>query len=358
MVAQVTITSTSRDLKNTYLIYAVIGTPVPAQRQVQARLLSSSASGQKTVPTTGVRHFTPQRASGTLEFVNTASVALTFESSVLTGASGVPVTFYGPVTVPAASTVNVDAYAVNDGVSGNIPALDINGPCCVPTHQILVKNPAPFTGGKDEHTAPYVALEDVYPTAQALEPSVTQDAQTALQQQLLANERPVNDPQCRQIMSAIPFIGEIGDSVTVTLKGSSTQVVYDEQGARGMAADLLTAEAMQQLGESYALVSNVATTVTHAIVGDSQGTASIFVAAEGIWAYQFTNAAKMALAGLIVNKSTKDAQILLAQQAGVASATTTLSGEQQETLPADPQQIAIVVQDIAGLQGAKSSTGA
>jgi VCBS repeat-containing protein len=99
------------------------------------------------------------------------------------------------------------------------------------------------------------------------------------------------------------------------------------------------------------LTGDVITTVTQAMVIDTKGTVSLFVKAEGIWVYQFTDASKAALAKLIANKSTSDAETLLANAAGVDKVDSIDISGGGSTLPSDPKQITIVVLGVPGLQG-------
>ncbi|HEY7418467.1 MAG TPA: hypothetical protein VH593_25025, partial [Ktedonobacteraceae bacterium] len=64
--------------------------------------------------------------------------------------------------------------------------------------------------------------------------------------------------------------------------------------------------------------------------------------ADGVWAYQFSDAQKQTLAQLIAGKNVQAAQQALDAQPGVERATIQLFGGQ--TLPSDPAKITIVVQ--------------
>src|SRR5438132_3388484 len=123
--ATVIITPKSVDLGNTFEISAVAGIPNPNRQEIAKRMLTATSLTQsKTVTATGTS-IPGTRATGTLTFLNSGSTK-TFGSVVLRGASGVPVTFYGPITVSSIpGFVTVMAYAVNVGSAGNIGALDI-----------------------------------------------------------------------------------------------------------------------------------------------------------------------------------------------------------------------------------------
>jgi len=157
--ATVTVTPASKELKNTYTITAVVGTPDAAQTQVQARVLfATSQTLQKTVNASGVAHTLATQATGMLTFYNTSPAPKTVPAgTVFAGASGVQVVNDASVTVPASvlpvtGQITVPAHAVNAGSSGNIPANDLNAVACCGAPAVLVSNLTPFAGGTDAQT--------------------------------------------------------------------------------------------------------------------------------------------------------------------------------------------------------------
>ncbi len=349
MSATVIITPASAEVKDNFVINAVTGTPNPAGRQVQARILTATSAETTTAAATGVEQIPGKRATGVLTFINASANVFTIPSSVLTGASGVQVTFTGPVTVPAhAPTTTVAGYAVNVGISGNIPALDNNGPCCVPNDQIFVKNMTAFSGEQDPQTSTFVQQSDIDAAASTAKPLATQTAQAALQQQRLANEAPVNSPQCTLQVTSNHTAGDRAPTVTVSAQATCTQEVYDQQAAQSMAAELLNREASRNPGPNYALVGNLVTSVTQATVVDTRGTISLLIAAEGIWAYQLSPAQMKEFAQVIAGKSQSEAISILSQQPGVSQAQIDIPGG-GNILPQDPAQIAITIQSVSGL---------
>src|SRR5205807_4734990 len=86
--ATVTITPVSKDLKNTYTISAVTGTP--GSTQVQAFLLTSTTQQQsKTVHATGTGTQPATQASGTLITENYGSTPLNFPAGMTLPESGI-----------------------------------------------------------------------------------------------------------------------------------------------------------------------------------------------------------------------------------------------------------------------------
>jgi hypothetical protein len=302
--ANVTITPTSKDLANTYELFAVTGTPDPARREVGARIISATSATQtKTAGATG--SIPGVQATGQLIFLNASSSAKTFSSVVLTGASGVQVSFNGPVTVPAVppASVTVTGFAVNVGAAGNIKALDILGSCCAAG--ITVKNGA-FSGGRDPQPIAVIQQSDIDGAANALVASLTSGMQTALQRQIHATELPVAGSfQCtKSTFTADHKAGDIAKVVTVTVAITCKEEVYDQQGALAMAANLLKMTASKDPGPAYALTGDIVTGVTKATLVDAtSGTVALLVRAEGVWVYQFSDTVKQGFANHIANMS-------------------------------------------------------
>jgi hypothetical protein len=265
----------------------------------------------------------------------------------------VQVTFNGPVVVPAnPPTATVTGYAVTAGTSGNIKALDINGTCCVANNQIFVKNPAAFSGGQDPQSSPIVQQSDIDGAINSLATQQQQTVQITLQKKIASNERQAGSTHCTNTHSADHAAGDRASTVTVTLTATCTTVAYDLQTVQMLVSNLLKDEVAKNLNlANYMLTGGVVATVTQATVIDTKGTVSLFVKAEGMWVYQFTDASKAALARLIAGKSTSEAETLLANAAGVEKVDSIDISGGGSTLPADPKQITIVVLGVPGLQG-------
>ncbi len=340
--ATVIITPVSHLLSDNFIITAVTGTPHPADRQVQARILSAtSVTGQSTVTSSGSLPGT--RATGLLTFENTALSSITFPGTVLTGKSGVPVSFTGPIAVPATgpAALTVTGFAVNVGTGGNIGALDIDGPCCAPG--IIVKNGA-FSGGQNPMAHAIVEQADIDAATNqvvaTLKPGVLKD----LQGQVRSNEAVVPGTlQCPSTSNLTPDhnAGDHAGSVTVSGTITCTEEVYDQQAALTMVANLLEAEALKDFGPNYALTGNIVTGVTQITQG-SGGIVNVEVSAEGVWVYNQFDIAK--LKQDIAGMSKQDATDYLLTQPGVSSAQLELSSG--NTLPVDPAHIIIVIEPV------------
>jgi hypothetical protein len=354
--ATVTITPASKDLRNTYTITAVTGTPDPAQHQVQARLLYAASSElAKTVNASGAGHTPATLATGTLTFYNSSTSPVTIPAgTVFTDASGVEIVNARDASIPAGNPptvaqITVPAHAVHAGASGNIPAFDFNNlPCCA--NGVFVQNGGAFRGGQDQQIYTYVEQSDIDKATSALESSLMPGVQAALQKQIQANEQLVSSTHCIPESSSDHAAGEQASHVTVTVLVGCTGEVYDQRAAQSMAQDLLVTDPAQNPDTGYVLVGNIATTITNA-TADTKGIVSLLVNAEGIWVYQFNTAQKQTLMKLIAGKSQTVAQLLLLQQEGVAKTTIQLFGGNGSTLPTDQSQITLAVLSVQGLQG-------
>ena len=353
----VTITPTSKVLNNTYVISAVTLTPDPAQNQVAARMIASVTPAQsKTVRTTGVGHVPGVQAKGQLTFYNALSHPQTIAvGTVLTDANGVQLVNDEAAMIPAATpptegSVTVAAHAIDAGINGNIPAFDFNNvPCC--TSGVNVQNTSAFSGGQDAFSYAFVEQSDIDGVVNPFQASLTQTAQASLKAQLHPGEQFVRSPQCMPGITSDHQAADRATNVSVTIAVTCTGEVYDHQAAQSVAANLLRQEAARDLGSGYALVGNLVTDVRQVSLTDTKkGTLSLMVEAEGVWIYQFDAAQKQALAKLLAGKSTQNAQTLLLEQKGVTTAAIQFSGGNENTLPSDPTQIIIVVQNVAGLR--------
>jgi VCBS repeat-containing protein len=159
----------------------------------------------------------------------------------------------------------------------------------------------------------------------------------------------IGAPTCKPNVTSDHAAGDKASTVTVSVNFTCTGEVYDYDGAFSMAARLLTNQANTQLSSGSAPVGNIKTTLTSATLTDAKsGTVTLVVNAEGLWAYQFTDAQKQALAKLIAGKTKSAAQSLLASQTGVGRVDITVSGGNSSTLPTDTSKITIVVSNASG----------
>jgi serine/threonine protein kinase len=317
----VTITPKSFDLGNTFEISAVAGVPDPHKQEIALRsLTATSVKESKTVPATGTS-IPGTRATGALTFLNTTVSNISFGSVVLRGASGVPITFNGPITVYSnLGFLTVTGYAVNVGSAGNIRALDITGSCCA--SGITVKNGA-FSGGKDPVQGMVVQQSDIDGATNALTAELTSQTQAALQKQVRSNEQVLAlTLQCRKsTYAANHAVGDPASNVTVTVAMTCQEEVFDQQAALTMAKNLLKAKVSKDTLVHYALMGNVAAEITYVTENAISGTVVISVRSEGEWVYQFDHLVIQGFANHIASMSKQSAWRYLLSQSGVKAVT-------------------------------------
>ncbi|HEX9132926.1 MAG TPA: hypothetical protein VF844_11600, partial [Ktedonobacteraceae bacterium] len=356
--ATVTITPSSKELKNTYAITAVMGTPDPAKRQVQARSLYAASPDQsKTVKASGVGHIPATVALGTLTFYNSSPTDQTVPAgTVFTDSNGVQVVNDVDAVIPAGNPsaglygqVIVSAHAVIGGENGNILAFDFNNdPCCATG--VFVRNTTAFSGGQNAQIFTYVQQADIDQAVSALDAPVMTNVQAALQKQIHTSEQLVSPAQCGTNVNSDHGAGDHASNVTVNTMVVCTGEVYDQQGVQLIAQEMLKTDPAQNPGNGYVPVGTIVTTATKA-TADAKGVISLLVHVEGVWVYQFGDTQKQAFAKLIAGKNQKDAQSLLLQQPGVDMTTIQFFGGDGNTLPKNQGRITIAVLSVPGLQG-------
>ncbi len=357
--ATVTITPKSALLANTYVLTGIpTGTPDPSKRQVQARKLTFTTKAQsKTVSATGQKKTTGTRATGTISFYNSSTtVFYVAADNVFTDAQGIQIATDSLLAIPAGNPANgtyghatASAHAVNIGSSGNLSAGDITNLQCCGDAAVGVTTTGAFTGGQDPQNYTVVQQSDIDNAVNPLKQPALQSAQTSLIALKRANEQFVNKPQCTNNVTSNANAGDKATSVTVTVTATCTTEVFDQVGAETIAANLLKGEADKDTGGNYSLSGNVLSSLT-SVTADTQGNLTVLAKAQGVWVYQFDATAKTTLAKLIAGKAQNDATTLLLQQAGV-SKVDGISISSGTTLPTDFNQITIVVQPVAGVQG-------
>src|SRR5438270_3020455 len=316
--ATVTITPKSKLVSDNFVITAVTGTPDPKSRQVQARILTSPSSAAQSATAGATGSIAGTHATGTLLFINTGFSGVTISGGTLTGKDGVQVSFNGPITIPVGS-ISVLGTAVPVGARGNIPAFDISGTCCG-SSTILVRNPAPFSGGRDPIPNSVITQNDIQKATTMLISSLKPAAQAQLQSQVKKNEQVVpNSLNCTSNVTANHRVGDVAKSVTVTGTVTCTEEVYDQQAAFALVNSALMAEAAKDPGPGYVLVGTIVTGLAQAPGVDGKQTVSVIIHAAGVWAYQFTDTIKSQLAKAIANKPKDQALMYLQAVAGVSA---------------------------------------
>ncbi len=350
--ATVTITPTSQHLTKTYTISAVTGTPDASQNQVQARALSFTTKAQsKTVKATGRGHQDATYAKGQVT-ISPSTGTVPAGNLRIPSNSGVYVIIN--VTSPLSSgSQTFDAWTENVGSGGNIPAYDIDHLYQMvndPSITFYLQNTQAFTGGQDAHDYTFVQQSDIDDAAAPLVSQLTSDAQSAVQQQIQANEQIVSAPECTPTIKANHKADDRVSDVTVTVTVTCKGEVYDEQAAQSMASDLLRSDAASQLGDHYTLVGDTVIGTPQVTTTTETGTVNMTVSTDGMWVYQFSDTQKQTFAQLIAGKPLADAQALLLKQEGVWKVNLTTDGGWGSALPTSPSDIKFTLVPVPGLQ--------
>ena len=358
--ATVTVTPVRQHLSKNYTMYAVTGAPDVAQNQTQARVLSVTTKAQsKTVKATGTGHQDAAQAEGKVT-ISPISGTVPVGNLQIPGNSGVNVIVDVTKSISSGSQA-FDAYAVKTGSGGNIPAYDIDS-----SYQLVVnanvkfyaQNTQAFTGGQDAHDYTFVEQSDIDGAATPLVDQLTSDAQTAVQQQVQANEQFASTPECTPNIKANHKANDRVTAVTVTVTVTCKGEVYNAQAAQPLASGLLKGDAASQLGAHYALIGDMVIGTPQAVTTDEHGTVTLNVSAEGTWVYQFSDAQKHSFAQLIAGKSLADAQTLLRKQEGINKVSISTTGGWGHALPTSVNDIKFTIVAAPGSQATPAATPA
>jgi hypothetical protein len=350
LTATVNITPQSQNIQNKYVISGVTTTPNAAQHQVSARVLpTQSGTQQGTHGATG--SISATQATGPLLFFNGTGTGLTIAGSktVLTAANGVQVTFSGTVFVPATgngeATVN-NAYVIQSGAAGNIPALSIAEPCCVAG--ITVKNPSAFHGGQDAQPNSIIQQSDIEGAINSVAGPLKTNAQAALQKQVKSNERVADGSlQCKPTTQPNHKAGDQAASVSVSVTVACTEEVFDFTAAQQMASNLLITDQPSGINlEGYKLVGAIIPSLESTTVSSADNQVTIIMQAAGRWVYQFSSQQQQLIKQKLVTHSKADALNILKGYVGLASASINISTGSM--MPATASDITISLVAIPG----------
>lgn len=233
-------------------------------------------------------------------------------------------------TQPVSKSVQVTSVSTSASASGN-------------------DSSQPASGDQNQTASPVVQQSDIDTAANDLETANAPSAASALQPQLAPNEQLVGNAQCQPQVSADHKAGDVANAVTVTVVFSCNGEAYNQDAAKKMAAQELTAQAKKDLGNAYALSGQIATTVKDASISDaSQGIITISIDARGTWVLRSQRGQQQVWANSLAGKSKEAAQSFLLQQKGIKQADIQIQGGDGHTLPTDAKKITIKLQPIAG----------
>ena len=359
--ATISITPASKTVSNNFVIQAVTQNPDPNKLQVSMRTVSANPPAQtRSVTGTGQGQIPEKEAHGIITFFNPNSSAVYISAGTVFTVNGVRIATDSLVAVPAAQLpvtgqATVPAHALNGGSASNISAGAISGGCCV--SGVQAKNTDAFTGGQDPVSYKYVSQADVNAVVDPLVSTLSQDAQTAFTKQLRSNEQLAGKPTCSQ-NTDVPKnkIGSQGQTITsvqVTVSATCTGIVYDYQGAQQVTLQRLQTQAAKDLGASYKLVGNVIPSIQK--VNRQGQDVTMLTTAQGIWVYQFSDSQQNQLKQALAGKKITQARAILSQLTG--SKSFDVKFDKGDTLPSDPGQITINVNQVMGLSNGSGNNG-
>lgn len=344
--ATVTIVPWTQPISTTLTAQLVPGNADFARHQVQGRQLAMLTMSQsKTVPATGTGYQLAQAAQGWIALYNALPIAQTIPvGTLIIGQDGTQVTTDTTVMVPAANApiegqASVSAHATEPGPTGNITALDINGPCC--RADVLAKNPAPFTGGQNARSFQAVSAQDTKEASATLETSLTQDVTTAYQAELTDGESLITPVFCQAQVHADHPQGSEAKQVTVNVSERCQGIAYNSAQMQALVNQAISQQSQAQGNQAagYQLDPgslHLQTTLSSTHPGVAQ------VQASGVLRYQWNAQQRHRLAGLIAGKREAEAIALLEHQPGIATVTIQRSGRDTGTVPSNPDQIHFV----------------
>ncbi len=358
--ATITITPSSQTVEDTYTLVGA-NTTNAATREVAVRTITGAAQSPATpVKATGLSQHAAKSAQGTLTFFNALGISRQLNAGFsFPIGGGVSLVLDQTAYMPASNGPNngpatVSAHAVPAGPGGNIGAYTLSASACCATN-ITVSNTAAFTGGQDAVNYAFLQQSDVNGAiSQSIMNATKQNALNDLTRQLRTGEQFLGSTHCASSLQADEPVGDSGTNVNnanVSYRLKCTATAYDNQGAQNTVKSLLSQKANSTLGPGYVLVNNIQTSLTNQT--GTKNTLSLFFSGKGVWAYQFSDAQKLQLAKAIAGKTVAQAQSTLKSTPGIGNATVNINGG--TTLPANYNQISIVIQPIAGLGAANTA---
>ncbi len=293
--ATVSVVVQSNMVQDTYLLTASpqISKPNLTTRMVPERSVSSIATANRTVATSGIKPVPGEQANGSVFFVNSSRTPYSMPVGIVfTTKAGVEVKLTQSIVVPPHNegqdgTISAPAVAVFPGVTGNIAANDLHTMCC--NNQLTVSNPQPFSGGVDSHIVHIVTKADIDSVKNVLFAQLQKKALVQLQKQFAVNEVEAGQPRyiTRVVSDSSPGIQV--DGVNVQVSVSATGFVYNLTTARLVAAQLIQKQAELQLDSNYRL-KDVPMIGNPIVVQKGQmGIIYLSISVRGIWIHTFSS---------------------------------------------------------------------
>jgi len=161
-----------------------------------------------------------------------------------------------------------------------------------------------------------VAKSDIDRAASPLKIAVAQSMQGALQGQVKPPEQLQILP-CSLTISPDHKAGDEAKKVTVTISETCSAIAYNSEALERKATDLLTHQAVQNLGTGYSLVGEVKITVKRATVTHTPPLVFLSFHAQGTWIYALSYKVQQHVKELIAGKTKQDVLHVLSSLPGV-----------------------------------------
>jgi hypothetical protein len=275
------------------------------------------------VSTTGVNTVAGVQAHGSLLFSNNSHEPIAIPAQFqLANVAGVQIQTTQAALAPPHQhgqdgTATVSAVVVNPGVVGNIAAHTVDGQCC--NNGLSAQNPDPFTGGVDAQTLYMVTQTDLDGVKNTLSSKLQTLVTQQLSKQLMADEVLAGQTNFRVNVTSNSPVGAQADQVKVTVQVSGSSVTYNTNVASHTAAQLLTTDAAEKLGNAYQLQGTPAIAAPRVVESDKSGLVYVSVSVHGLWVYTLSPDALNQWRQAIRNDTTAVALAYLNNQAGVAA---------------------------------------
>jgi len=257
----------------------------------------------------------------------------------LRGSDQVEVVTLRDAVIPAGTLatngqVTVPAQAVNAGPQGNIRAGDIYGKCC--RDNVFVSN-GPFSGGQDARSYLIVTQQDINGVASGLKASLNLSVQAALSQQIQPYETLVAPIPCSTTVIPDHQAGSETTRVSVTFSETCTGEVYNTSALHDLLMQVITKQAIKQLGNGYGMAGGLQTTITRATMNTRHKTMILQVKVISTWMYQFSQTQQEKIKLTIRGMGKEEATALLLHMPGIQTVSIRISNS--NALPADVQHI-------------------
>ena len=283
----------SKALQDTFLLTA---SPQVKNADVSTRIIpdhsvGATATDSRSTPATGTTTIAGVQARGIVLFVNSNDSVISVPLGVtFTSTSGVQVQISQSVDVPARhggrnGTISTSAVALMSGTAGNIPPYTLSTKCC---NGLTVSNPYPFSGGVNAHQVHVVSQADVNGVSGPLSSLLQQQVLKQILKKLHPGEVIAEPPVYNTTVAPDSPVGTQVDHVNVQVTASTMVMVYNRNDASFVAGQLLSAQALQALGNSYQLQGTATVDPPRIVKPGKNGIIYLSVTVHEVWLYSFS----------------------------------------------------------------------